>query len=127
MRREMRSMNELKPPLEHAHLRWHWLRRDGEDRPWEWVNSYWSDGHEGSRIWPGMPGGWTYSHPCDPAAIIVDAGNEAMLRAITDAVHDAAFPIEESGSRDILGLGDAAREKIARSVLTALAKLGART
>ena len=38
--------DELKPPPEYAHLRWHWLKpRDDQPEPWSWHNEdgveYW--------------------------------------------------------------------------------------
>lgn len=80
----------LRPPEKWKHLRWHWLIRDDEYRPWKCVNSYWSNGHEGARIWPGLPNGWRYHGPCDPAAIMPDPKDEAMVKIVAE--HMAQTP-----------------------------------
>ena len=117
-------MSELKPPEEHAHLRWHWLRRErgllsAAVCPFEWRDDQWHFGYSSFRPDYMANNEWAYSHPCHPAAITVDAGNEAQREVIADAVYEALGGLDEFHREDCI--------RIARVALTALAKLGAGT
>jgi hypothetical protein len=121
-------MTELKPPAEHAHLQYHWLRdmrltaSDGLPflEPMLWHNDLWwriggsnpLNGHHH----------WRYHGPCDPAAIAVDARNKSQLSAVCNAIINNEWCDGASFTERC-----EARNRQAEAVLTALAKLGAGT
>lgn len=82
-------MTALQPLAEHAHLPFHFLKaKDGHPFVALWqFGEWWTCGR-------GAPfeedhlrsQGVTYSHPCDPAAIIVDADNTRLRTALATCV-----------------------------------------
>lgn len=117
-------MTALQPLAEHAHLPFHFLKaKDGHPFVALWqFGEWWTCGR-------GAPfeedhlraQGVTYSHPCDPAAIIVDAGDEAQRLAVGSAIIDNPINPEASFVDRMLQ-----RKAQVTAVLTGLAKLGAR-
>lgn len=86
--------DELRPPPESAHFEFHWLRLTGEKSstlcPVAWNSSdggYWDD--EGKR-WDGVASYkglvWSYSHPCDPAALTINPDDPELIKRMARAI-----------------------------------------
>jgi hypothetical protein len=123
----MTEQTELKPPPEHAHLRWHWIEHTAmgsEEKIWPeaWTETHWL-GRVLQKTTPELAYllGWRYHGPCSQAAIIPDPTNEAMMECVMNALRS-----ENVESSDPVMIRKAVR-MYARRVLTALAKMEART
>jgi hypothetical protein len=117
----MMSDPALRPPAEHAHLQYHWLRdmrltaSDGLPflEPMLWHNDLWwriggsnpLNGHHH----------WRYHGPCSPAAIIIDPNDDQQIAAVR-------YEIES-----VCSDGNSDEVRVAKAVLTVLAKMGAGT
>lgn len=145
-------MSELKPPEQWAHLRWHFLT-DAHNKIdlCEWVrdvvdasdDTWLKFGDEREFSPAGLyVSGWRYDKPCDPAAITIDAGDEAQVEAVARALHVDDFDgsdyweqwAEDSsnaaGKHPPFDHWSSTKEdyrRAARGALTALARLGAGT
>lgn len=79
----------LRPPPEHAHLRWHWIIIDGaEPEPAIYSHGFWFPPRTGSppvaeEAWRR---GWRYHGPCDPAVIVPDPTDAAMVEVVARAI-----------------------------------------
>jgi len=81
------ATHTLRLPPEHAHLRWHWLTgKTGAPFVAQWEASTIASGWRTFAGWSGAKamagGGIRYHGPCDPAAVVVDARNEAQRKVI---------------------------------------------
>ena len=90
----------LRPPPEHAHLRWHWLiphddhySTSSRDAPevFEWVPfdpghrselDYWKTPKGTIRPKEAALRGWRYHGPCDPAAVTLNPDDPAQVEAV---------------------------------------------
>ncbi len=113
-------MTALRPPPEHAHLRWHWIEHcawAAEDTIWPefWSGQNWGGAHGHHAITPELATifFWRYRGPCNAAAIVPDPTEEAQRLVVWGALTGNA-EIAESA---------VVRETQVTAVLTALASM----
>lgn len=114
----------LRPPEKWKHVRWHWISTTDHPtgQPAEWINDKcWWLTDDDDDWWPDkVPSNWTYIGPCDPAAIVPDPGDEAMVAVCAKAFGTIDRCVNEK-LPEICVSSDICQCKIqARAMLTAL-------
>ncbi len=88
----------LKPPPEHAHLRWHWLRGNNHLEPVEWLTlvGRWHLGGVSKSCAPEEMTAWRYHGPCDPAATVIDPNDPELVECVARALASDVFDIGDT-------------------------------
>tara|TARA_R110000868_G_C10969754_1_gene769595 strand:+ start:3595 stop:3972 length:378 start_codon:yes stop_codon:yes gene_type:complete len=95
--------NELAPPPEYAHLRWHFLIGDGlENWPdeavaWGWISATrrWICPGMSRRLSPGEMRHWVYVAPAAPLT-----SDDATVERIARAIFGAEFPVIDQSEEE---------------------------
>lgn len=125
----------VRPPPEHAHLRWHWLvGQNGLPLIAQWEPTTLTGGWRTFGGWSGAIAMWgngiRYHGPCDPAAIVPDPENAEMVECVARALCTAnsrgsgAPRWVDIRTRETWGICWHENIERARAAVTALAKFG---
>lgn len=76
--------DDLRPPPESAHLRWHWIATPSGDEPWGWLGVWWPPGSGLSASRDQMLH-CRYLRPCDPAALTINPEDAGQVERVARA------------------------------------------